>query len=248
MRKIIIAGNWKMNLSLSQAKELAQGIKNSLSKLSAEKEVMVFPSTIHLPAVSEILKGTRVVLGCQNTYPSGLAAFTGETCSDQIKDFGVTHVLIGHSERRQFLSETDAFLNEKIHFTLKNSMVPVFCIGETLQERESDKTLSVIEKQLVGGLKGLSAEQCSKLVIAYEPVWAIGTGKVATPEQAQEVHKSIRKQLSSMFGEATANGLSILYGGSVKPDNVASLMSKEDIDGALVGGASQKTDSYIALF
>lgn len=248
MRKIIIAGNWKMNLGAKAAKDLAEGIKAGIDKLPSNKEVMVFPSTIHLPMVTEILKGTRAIVGVQNIYPSTLAAYTGETCIDQIKDYSISHVLLGHSERRQFLGESDEFLNKKLHFCINNGATPVFCIGETLAEREANQTISVIKRQLTEGLKGLTPQSCEKIILAYEPVWAIGTGKVATPEQAQEVHATVRAELASLFGKATADTVSILYGGSVKPDNVKSLLDMADIDGALVGGASQKTESYLALF
>ena len=179
MRKKIMSGNWKMNLNLAQATELAEGIKKGLSSKQTNLELLVFPSAVHLQKVTEILKGTSVLVGAQNIYPSGLAAYTGETSTDQLKDLGISHALVGHSERRQFLGETDAFLNQKIHFILKAGFVPVFCIGETLQEREANKTFEVVKRQVVEGLKGVSAEDIKKVVIAYEPVWAIGTGKVA---------------------------------------------------------------------
>lgn len=247
MRKKIMSGNWKMNLNLAQATELAEGIKKGLSSKQTNLELLVFPSSVHLQKVSEILKGTSVSVGAQNIYPSGLAAFTGETATDQLKDFGITHALVGHSERRQFLGETDSFLNQKIHFLLKANFVPVFCIGETLQEREANKTFDVVKRQVLEGLKGVTASDAKKVIIAYEPVWAIGTGKVATPEQAEEVHAFIRKELTSLYDSNTSESISILYGGSVKPDNVKSLLEKPNIDGGLVGGASQKWDSYLAL-
>lgn len=234
----MIAGNWKMNLNLEEAKTLASGIKNGLK--DTKHEIVVFPSFVHLPAVSEIVKGTAVKTGVQNIYPSERAAFTGEICVDQAKDFGATYTLVGHSERRQFLGETNQFCNEKILFAQKNDLVPVYCVGETLEQRESGKTMDVVKTQLAEGLKSTT----ENLVIAYEPVWAIGTGKVATPEQAEEVHAFIRDELKSQYG---ANKIEILYGGSVKPDNITSLMAKENIDGGLVGGASLKADSFLAL-
>ena len=241
MRKKIMSGNWKMNLNLAQATELAEGIKKGLDSKKTSLELLVFPSALHLQ------KGTSVLVGAQNIYPSGLAAYTGETSTDQLKDLGISHALVGHSERRQFLGETDAFLNQKIHFLLKASFVPVFCIGETLQEREANKTFEVVKRQVTEGFKGVSADDAKKIIIAYEPVWAIGTGKVATPEQAEEVHAYIRKELVSLYNSDISESISILYGGSVKPDNVKSLMEKPNIDGGLVGGASQKWDSYLAL-
>ncbi|MBP7284551.1 MAG: triose-phosphate isomerase [Leptospiraceae bacterium] len=247
MRKKIMSGNWKMNLNLSQATELAEEIKKGLDSKKTSLELLVFPSALHLQKVTEILKGTSVLVGAQNIYPSGLAAYTGETSTDQLKDLGISHALVGHSERRQFLGETDAFLNQKILFLLKASFIPVFCIGETLQEREANKTFEVVKRQVTEGFKGVSADDAKKIIIAYEPVWAIGTGKVATPEQAEEVHAYIRKELSSLYNSDISESISILYGGSVKPDNVKSLMEKPNIDGGLVGGASQKWDSYLAL-
>ncbi|HMV43846.1 MAG TPA: triose-phosphate isomerase [Leptospiraceae bacterium] len=247
MRKKIMSGNWKMNLNLAQATELATGIKKGLESKKTSLDLLVFPSSIHLEKVSEILKGTSVKVGAQNIYPSGLAAFTGEISTDQLKDLGISHALVGHSERRQFLGETDSFLNQKILFLLKAGFTPVFCIGETLQEREANKTFDVVKRQVVEGLKSVSASDMKNIIIAYEPVWAIGTGKVATPEQAEEVHAFIRKELAALYDTTVSDSVSILYGGSVKPDNVKALLEKPNIDGGLVGGASQKWDSYLAL-
>ncbi|MCB1190229.1 MAG: triose-phosphate isomerase [Leptospiraceae bacterium] len=247
MRQTIIAGNWKMNLNLKQAKDLAEGIKSGLKNKQTKHKVLVYPSTIHIQAVYDILNGTDVAIGCQNIYPSKLAAFTGETSTDQLKDLNLKYVLIGHSERRQFLGESNEFLNQKIIYTLKEGMIPMYCIGETLEEREDNKTFDVLGKQLTVGLQNISKEDVKVLSIAYEPVWAIGTGKVATPEQAQEAHAFVRDKIKSIFNAEIAENMSILYGGSVKPDNVQSLMSMKDIDGGLVGGASQKSDSFLAL-
>ncbi|MCE9498971.1 MAG: triose-phosphate isomerase [Leptospira sp.] len=247
MRKKIISGNWKMNLNLAQATELAEGIKKGIQNKKSDAQLLVFPSTLHLQKVNEILTGTGVDVGCQNIYPSGLAAFTGETSTDQLKDLKIRYALIGHSERRQFMGETDEFLNRKITFCLKESFIPVFCIGETLGERESGKTFDVIKRQVVEGLRNITNDDAKKIIIAYEPVWAIGTGKVATPEQAEEAHAYVRSELKSLFGSEVSEIIPILYGGSVKPDNVKSLLEKPNIDGGLVGGASQKTDSYLAL-
>jgi triosephosphate isomerase (TIM) len=247
MPRKIISGNWKMNLNLQSAISLAEGIKNGSGSIS-NYEILVFPSSIHLSKVAEIFKGTNVLVGAQNIYPSSLNAFTGEISTDQLKDLGISYSLVGHSERRQFLKESNEFLNQKILFLLKENFTALFCIGETLEERESNKTFDVVKTQLREGLKSVSKEDSKKIILAYEPVWAIGTGKVATPEQAEEVHQFIRKELVSIFDENTSKEISILYGGSVKPDNIKSLMSKPNIDGGLVGGASQKTESYLALF
>ncbi len=248
MREKIIAGNWKMNLNLKDASTLAKGIKEGISQKKRNEKVLVFPSFLHLPIVCETLGGTDALVGAQNIYPSNLSAFTGEISTDQLKDFGVRHVLIGHSERRQFLKESNEFLNSKILFSLKEKFIPVFCIGETLEEREAGKTFDVLKTQITEGLKNISSDDAVTLILAYEPVWAIGTGKVATPEQAEEAHLFVRKELSSLFGQNIADKLPILYGGSVKPDNVKSLLEKPNIDGGLVGGASQKTDSFLSLF
>ena len=248
MREKIIAGNWKMNLNLKDASTLAKGIKAGFSEKKRKEKILVFPSFIHLPVVCEVLSGTEAEVGVQNIYPSNLSAFTGEISTDQLKDFGIRHILIGHSERRQFLKESNEFLNSKILFCLKEKFIPVFCIGETLDERESGKTFEVLKTQITEGLKSISPANAESLILAYEPVWAIGTGKVATPEQAEEAHLFVRKELASIFGQNIADNIPILYGGSVKPDNVKSLLEKPNIDGGLVGGASQKTESYLSLF
>jgi triosephosphate isomerase len=247
MRKTIIAGNWKMNLNTKGVQDLIMGIQKGLGIVHSNSEILVFPSTIHLNEVAKAFEGTKVKVGCQNIYPSKLAAFTGETACEQLKEIGIHYALIGHSERRQFLGETDEFLNKKVLFALEEGMIPMLCIGETLEERESNKTFSVIKHQITEGLKSVSKENITKIVLAYEPVWAIGTGKVATPEQAEEVHAFIRKELASLYNSDIAESISILYGGSVKPDNIKSLLEKPNIDGGLVGGASQKAESYLGL-
>jgi triosephosphate isomerase len=248
MRRKIIAGNWKMNLNGKAATDLIQGIAKGAGSVNQELEILVFPSFVHLKEASDAFRGTNVKVGAQNIYPSAPAAFTGEISCEQLKDLNIQYVLVGHSERRQFLKETDSFLNEKVKFILSQGMIPVLCIGETLEERESNKTFSVVETQLKEGLKGITDRDVKSLILAYEPVWAIGTGKVATPEQAEEVHAFIRKQLIGMFSAEISQSIPVLYGGSVKPDNIKSLMEKPNIDGGLVGGASQKADSYLALF
>lgn len=248
MRRKIIAGNWKMNLTLSEAKAIATGLKDKVSSQTAV-QVMVFPSSLHLPAVAEILSGTDVVTGAQNAYPAALTAMTGEICPAQLADFGIKTVLVGHSERRQFLGETSEICNEKIKFFLNSGVRVVYCIGETLAERESQNTFTVLSDQIKKGLFGIESSKFKDLVIAYEPVWAIGTGKVATPEQAEEAHAFVRKEIAGLFvgADKIAESIQILYGGSVKPDNIASLLAKPNIDGGLVGGASQKLDSFLGL-
>lgn len=247
MRKKIIAGNWKMNLGALQVAQLTEGIKKGLAATNSQFEILVYPSFVHLHMTVEIFRGTKVKVGAQNFYPSKLAAFTGEIACEQLNDLGIQYVLIGHSERRQFLKESDEFLNQKVLHALSESMLPMLCVGETLEERESGKTFEVVKRQITKGLAGVKPEQTPSLSIAYEPVWAIGTGKVATPEQAEEVHAFIRKELESLLGKSSADSMPILYGGSVKPDNIASLLAKPNIDGGLVGGASQKADSFLAL-
>ncbi|PKA02583.1 triose-phosphate isomerase [Leptospira ellisii] len=229
---------------------LAQSIKERIPSKSKDKVALVFPSTIHLASVAGVLAGSGVSVGAQNCYPSGLAAFTGETSPEQLRELGIDVVMIGHSERRQFLTESNSFCNEKIRFLLKEGFTALYCVGETLAERESGKTFEVIGSQIREGLQGIESNSFSRLILAYEPVWAIGTGKVATPAQAQEVHAFIRKEVAGLFLGAAevAQSISILYGGSVKPDNIQALLKETDIDGGLVGGASQKIDSYAGLF
>jgi triosephosphate isomerase len=248
MRRKIIAGNWKMNLTQAEAKAIALGLKEKVNS-NASAEVMVFASSIHLPAVSEVLKGTHIVVGAQNAYPASLTAMTGEICPAQLAEFGITTILVGHSERRQFLGETSEICNEKIKFFLSAGLRVVYCIGETLAEREAQNTFKVLSEQIKKGLAGIESAKFKNLVIAYEPVWAIGTGKVATPEQAEEAHAFVRKEIASLFvgADVIAEAIQILYGGSVKPDNIASLLTKPNIDGGLVGGASQKLDSFLGL-
>lgn len=236
-----------MNLTLSEAKTIASGLAGKLGQTGPE--VMVFPSSIHLPSVSEILQNTNVIVGSQNAYQSGLTAMTGEISPVQLKELGISTSLVGHSERRQFLGETNAILNEKVKFLLSQGFRVIYCIGETLSEREAGNTFNVLSTQIKQGLNGIESSLFERLIIAYEPVWAIGTGKVATPEQAEEAHSFIRKEVAGLFvGAASiAEAIQILYGGSVKSDNIASLLAKPNIDGGLVGGASQKLDSFLSL-
>ncbi|PJZ70208.1 triose-phosphate isomerase [Leptospira perolatii] len=250
MRPKIIAGNWKMNLSEKEAIELAKGIRDQIPGIAKGKQAVIFPSSIHLAAVSRILEGSGVQVGAQNIYPSGLTAMTGETSPDQLSELGISHALVGHSERRQFLAESSDFCNRKISFLVQNGFTAVYCVGETLSEREAGKTFEILGSQIKEGLKSIHSHHFSRIWVAYEPVWAIGTGKVATPKQAQEAHAFIRKEIAGLFqnGIEIANSTPILYGGSVKPDNIKELLSEPDIDGGLVGGASQKIGSYAGLF
>ncbi len=230
----------------SSARALAQAIVAGLGDESRVR-VAVCPPFPWLLTVAEVLRGSKVALGAQNCYPEVEGAFTGEVSPTMLRDAGCQYVIIGHSERRHGLGESDAFLNRKLLAALNAGLAVIFCVGETLAERESDQTHAVLERQLTGGLVGLTASQLEQVVIAYEPVWAIGTGKTATPDQAQEAHGFIRQKMAAMFGAEAAGRLLIQYGGSVKPENAAAILQQPDVDGALVGGASLKADSFLAI-
>jgi len=246
MRRPIIAGNWKMNNNSAESVELVSQLREMISGIK-EVEVVVAPPYTALGSVATAIKGSTIVLSSQNIFWEEKGAFTGEISPSMLKDIGCQYAIIGHSERRQYFGETNETVNKRLKAALEASLTPIVCIGETLEEKEADKTLTVIEKQVKEGLAGISSGEMEKVVIAYEPVWAIGTGKTATPEQAQEVHQFIRGMLAQVFDEGVAEGIRILYGGSVKPDNVDQLMSQKDIDGALVGGASLKADSFARI-
>jgi triosephosphate isomerase (TIM) len=246
MRAPLIAGNWKMNGLLGDARALAEGLRAAVGQ-DATPEILVCPPFLALAAAAEILKGTRIRIGAQNMSWEAKGAFTGEISPLMLKEVGVTHVLLGHSERRHILGETHEFINKKTKAALAHALTPVVCVGELLEERNCGDTNNVIDRQITKGLDGLSAEDMARIVVAYEPVWAIGTGKTASPRQAADVHHFIRKTVSKKWGEATAEGLRILYGGSVTPENVKELMAEADIDGALVGGASLKADSFAKI-
>ncbi len=243
MRKFILAGNWKMYKNTQEAKSLVEGLSQRLGKLS-DREVVVCPPFTSLAIAAESIKGSSLKLGAQNMYWEDKGAFTGEIAPGMLKDTGCTYVIIGHSERRQYFGETDATVNKKMKKAFQAGLLPIVCIGETLAERESNKTFQVLERQIRDGASGLSAEEAKKLVVAYEPVWAIGTGKTATPQQAEEAHKFIRQKLAEIYAPAIAEEIRILYGGSVKPENSKELMGQADIDGALVGGASLEAESF----
>jgi len=246
MRKPVIAGNWKMNKSINEAIELVNSLKRELIDIQ-ETDIVVCPVYTALSDVSDLLIDSNISLGAQNVYWESSGAFTGEISPSMIKDAGCKYVIIGHSERRKYFGESDERVNKRIKAAQSEGLIPIFCVGETLEEREADKTIDVVKRQLKGGLEGLESEALLKLVIAYEPVWAIGTGKTATPEQAQEVHKFIRGWLNENYSPETAESLRILYGGSVKPSNIKELMQQGDIDGALVGGASLDSSSFIEI-
>lgn len=246
MRKPFIAGNWKMNLRRDSSLALVHGLLDSLSA-SENVDVAVCPPPVYLHDVGAALRGSQVMLGAQNMYHKDDGAFTGEVSGPMLGDLGCQCVILGHSERRQFFGETDASVNEKLNAALANGLTPIVCVGETLEQREAGETEAVIASQVRGSLAGLSAEEGGKLVVAYEPVWAIGTGKTATPAQAEEVHAQIRSLLSELFQASVADSIRIQYGGSVKPENASELLGQPNIDGALVGGASLKAESFAAI-
>jgi triosephosphate isomerase len=245
MRKPFMAGNWKMNLLSGEGAALAKKVVEAAK--GREVEVGIAPAFTAIAAVGAALTGSGVRLMAQNIHWEDKGAFTGEVSAPMVKDLGCTHVIIGHSERRQFFGETDETVNRRLQAAFHHGLTPIVCIGETLSEREGGKTLAVLEKQVKGGLAGIGKAQARTLVIAYEPVWAIGTGKTATTAQAQEAHAFIRKLLAGLYDQDCADAVRIQYGGSVKPDNVRELMGMPDIDGALVGGASLKAESFIPI-
>lgn len=245
MRKPIIVGNWKMNCTIPEALELVKRLKYLVSDIKG-REIVISPPFTALSPVSLTLVGSNMTLAAQNLFWEDKGAFTGEVSAEMILDAGCDYVIIGHSERRQLFSETDDSVNRRVKAALSAGLIPIVCVGEILSEREGGDTLSVIERQLTNGLKDVSITDSEDLVIAYEPVWAIGTGRTATPAQAQEVHVYIRRLLKNIFRDAS-DGIRILYGGSVKPDNIDELMVEPDIDGALVGGASLKADSFARI-
>jgi triosephosphate isomerase len=245
-RTPLIAGNWKMHKTGFQAVEAASQLKRLVNR-ARDVEVMIAPTFTTLYQVAQALKGSTIALGAQNLYWEKQGAFTGEISSEMLVEAGCSHVIIGHSERRLFFGETDASINLKIRAAFSASLIPVFCIGETQAQREAGETFSVLDKQVRDGLKGFLFDELSGLVVAYEPVWAIGTGKTASKEQAQEAHQFIRSLLDTLFGKPFANAVRILYGGSVKPDNVRALMKMPDVDGALVGGASLDPETFSKL-
>lgn len=247
MRKKIIAGNWKMNKNLMESQYLISKLASGLSSKKLNCEVIVCPPFTSLSEVNTLIKNTPLKLGAQNLYFQESGAYTGEISGTMLKSVGCEYVIIGHSERRTIFNESDGLINKKIKAAFAAGLKPIFCIGETLEERISGKEKDILNKQLSGGLAEISMEQMKSLIIAYEPVWAIGTGKTATPEQAEEMHQFIRMYIKNDFNEETADNLIIQYGGSVKPENAKELLSQPDIDGALVGGACLNAESFISI-
>lgn len=246
MRKPIIAGNWKMHKNKTESVVLASEIAKELGTWT-QADIVLCPTFTNLDAVNQALVGSSIGLGAQNMHTESLGAYTGEISSTMLTSIGCNYVIIGHSERRQLFGETHSFINKKVIAALHAGLTPILCVGETLAERESNTTFSVISTQLKEGLASLTSAFLGPLVIAYEPVWAIGTGKVATPQEAQAVHAYIRQELAVLLGPHLADKIRIQYGGSVKPDNIQTLMQEPDIDGALVGGASLEASSFIPL-
>lgn len=246
MRKPMIAGNWKLHKTISEATSLVSELIPAVAS-NQNVEIVVAPVYTALAKVAEALAGSNIKLAAQNCYPEPQGAFTGEVSPLLLKDAGCEYVIIGHSERRQLFAETDESVNSKALALAESGLGTIFCIGETLEERESGKMFDVLRQQVTAGLKDLTARQMQTVVVAYEPVWAIGTGKVATDEQAQEVHAFIRGLLAELYDPQTAAATRILYGGSVKPGNVDGLMTQPDVDGALVGGASLNADDFARI-
>ena len=247
MRKQIVAGNWKMNSSLDAGKQLANEVIENVGLINANHEVILIPPFIHLTEIARLLSTSDIKLGAQNCHQNESGAFTGEVSADMIKSTGATHVIVGHSERREYFSESDDLLASKVKLVLALGLTPIFCCGEKLESRESGEQDQIVEKQVENALFDLSEMEIKNVVIAYEPVWAIGTGKTATADQAQEMHAFIRSKLSARYSTDVAETISILYGGSVKPENAIEIFSKTDVDGGLIGGASLKSNDFIAI-
>ena len=248
MRKQIVAGNWKMNNDLDASKSLTKKVIKKLKKKSLNKtRVIVAPTFVSLQKVAGRAKGSKVEVAAQNMHQAKSGAYTGEVSAEMLKSVGVNLVILGHSERREYFGETDAILAEKVNAALENKLEVIFCFGEVLEDRKSDNHFKVVESQIKNGLFHLEASAWKNIVLAYEPVWAIGTGETASPEQAQEMHAFIRKIVTEKYNQEVAENVSILYGGSVKPANAKEIFSKEDVDGGLIGGAALNVDDFIAL-
>lgn len=247
MRKNIVAGNWKMNTTLQEGIELAKGVKASLEGKTPKCDVILGVPFTHLASVAEVVKGTDIKVSAENCAAEAKGAYTGEVSASMVKSTGATHVILGHSERRSYYGETSEILTNKVRQALDNGLEIIFCIGEVLEERESGDHFAVVEKQVKEGLFGLSEEEFRHVVLAYEPVWAIGTGKTATSEEAQEMHAHIRKVVAGKYGDKIADDTTILYGGSAKASNAPELFAKPDVDGGLIGGASLKADDFLPI-
>ena len=249
MRKKIVAGNWKMNLTFEEGQKLTSEISHMLAdELNQDITVVINPPYPHLQSVGKLVEGSNnIFLGAQNCSDKASGAYTGEVSAGILASFGASFVIIGHSERREFFEETDAQLTEKVKLALESELTPIFCCGEPLEIREAGTHEGYVKDQLTASLFGLSETEIQQLVLAYEPIWAIGTGRTASSEQAQEMHAAIRKHLASKYGQSIADGISILYGGSCKPDNARDIFSKADVDGGLIGGASLKSRDFVDI-
>ena len=248
MRKPFIAGNWKMNTDSHSGPELVKALGAGLIDADMSKiDVAVIPPFVYLAQVVNAARNSRIAVGAQDIYYEHKGAFTGEISATMIKDVGCNYCLCGHSERRHVIGETDELINKKVAAAINGGLLPILCVGELLEERQAGKTNEVVERQVRKGLQGLNAEKAAAVTLAYEPVWAIGTGKTATSDQAQEVHAMIRELLVKLYDKSFADDMRIQYGGSAKPENAAELMANEDVDGLLVGGASLKTDDFLAI-
>jgi len=247
MRTKVIAGNWKMNKDVPQTEELLTGLKKALSFDLKGVKVIICPPFTSLEIARRLIEGSPLELGAQNMYHEDEGAFTGEISPKMLKAVGCKYVILGHSERRQYFHESDAFINKKAKKAIASGLIPIICVGETLEQREKNITSQIVTAQVRGVLEGIPAEQVEKLILAYEPVWAIGTGRNATPQQAEEVHVLIRNLLGDLYSKSTAEKVIIQYGGSVKPDNAAELLWQPNVDGALVGGACLKADSFSGI-
>ena len=246
MRRIFIAGNWKLNKDINEAERFAGELKQKLLDQTAV-DIAVAPVSIALPSVCKKLQHTNIHVAAQNIHPSTSGAFTGEVSAEMIRSAGAAYAIIGHSERRSIFGESDDFINKKVHAAFRAGLLPILCIGETLTQRQAGQAKDIVINQLQQGLSGLAPDQLSTITIAYEPVWAIGTGHTASPEQAQDIHQQIRSWMRSTYPRFVAEQVRIQYGGSVKPHNAHALLSKPDIDGALIGGASLKVDAFVDI-
>lgn len=244
MRTFLIAGNWKMNLGPADAADLINGIKEAKTEIGENVDVLVCPPFVSLSRVNDILDESDIMLGAQNIHTEDSGAYTGEISAPMLVEAGCTHVIIGHSERRQYFGETDTSVNQKTKKALEKELIPVVCVGELLEERKAGEHMNVVATQIKGALEGISGDEAMDIVVAYEPVWAIGTGEVASPEQAQEMHAFIRSELAALYDEETADQVRILYGGSMKPGNAEELLGQPDVDGGLIGGASMKASDF----
>ncbi len=251
MRRKMLAGNWKMNLTPIEARQLIRALRAEIdpeaAALAADRDVLVAPAAVSLPAAAQELAGSNIALAAQNMHYEDKGAFTGEVSAPMLKALGVTHVILGHSERRHIFGESDELVNRKVRAAVKHRLVPILCVGETQQEHDGGHTTQVILRQTQNGLDGLDARDVSRAIVAYEPVWAIGTGRTATPALASLAHSSIREAVGDSFGPESAAAIRIIYGGSVTPENVDGLIASHDIDGALVGGASLKAESFARI-